>query len=286
VIRDLSATLDAVLTSPALTADFPELAGATVVFERPTDTFNPGSTTIDLFLFDIRENLELRSSEPRLERRGAEATLRPAPRRIDCSYLVTAWPVGGADLPLQEHRLLGQVLQLLGRIPTVPEAFLQGSLAGQTPPLPVIVPQIDGLKSPAEFWTAMGSRLRASLTVTVTVSVPFAPAVTGPVVTTLRNRFGGRGPAGAVEEEWIAIGGRIVVAGSPPPGTPVAGAVVDVLDAGLRATTDALGHYRFERVPAGTRTVRASAVGFQPSTRAFAVPGPSETYDFALTPNP
>jgi uncharacterized protein DUF4255/carboxypeptidase family protein len=286
MIRDLSATLEDVLTDPVLTADFPELAAATVVFDRPTDTFSPLFTAIDLFLFDIRENLELRSSEPRLERRGTEAVLRPAPRRIDCSYLVTAWPSGGADLALQEHRLLSQVLQLLSRIPTIPPALLQGSLIGQTPPLPLIVPQFDGLKSPAEFWTAMGSKLRASLTVTVTISVPYAPEVTGPVVTTLRNRFGGRGPEGPVDEERIAIGGRVLNAGSVPPGAPVAGAVVDVLDAGLRTTTDALGQYRFERVPAGTRTVRAVAVGFQPSTRAFDVPGPAETYDFTLTPNP
>jgi len=286
VIRDLSATLEDVLTDPVLTAGFPELAAATVVFDRPSDTFAPLSTSIDLFLFDIRENLELRSNEPRLERRGFEAVLRQAPRRIDCSYLVTAWPVGGPDLPLKEHRLLSQVLQLLSRLPTIPPAFLQGSLVGQAPPLPMIVPQFDGLKSPAEFWTAMGSRLRASLTVTVTISVPYAPDVTGPVVTTLRNSFGDQGPEGPVEEEWIAIGGRVLDAGSVPPGAPVAGAVVDVLDAGLRATTDELGQYRFERIPAGTRTVRAVAVGYQPSTRAFDVPGPSETYDFNLTPNP
>jgi hypothetical protein len=130
----------------------------------------------------------------------------------------------------------------------------------------------------------MGSRLRASLTVTVTVSVPYAPDVTGPIVTTLRNRFGDRGPLGPVEEEWIAIGGRVLDDAVPP--APIAGAIVDVLDAGLRATTDDLGHYRFERVPAGTRTVRALAVGFQPSTRSFDVPGPSEDYDFSLTPNP
>jgi hypothetical protein len=286
VIRDLSTTLETVLTDPVLTTDFPELAAATIVFDRPTDTFAPPSTSIDLFLFDIRENLELRSNEPRLERRGFEAVLRAAPRRIDCSYLVTAWPVGGPALPLQEHRLLAQVLQLLSRVPTVPALFLQGSLVGQTPPLPLIVPQLDGLKSPAEFWTAMGSRLRASLTVTVTVSVPYAPEVTGPIVTTLRNRFGDRGPQGPVDEEWIAIGGRVLNDGSVPPGAPIAGALVDVLDAGLRATTDSLGHYRFERVPPGTRTVRALAVGFQPSTRSFDVPGPSEDYDFSLTPNP
>src|SRR4029079_5596561 len=96
-----------------------------------------------LFLFDSRGNLGLRSNEPRLERRGFEAVLRQPPRRIDCSYLVTAWPVGGPELALQEHRLLSQVLQLLSRLPTIPASFLQGSLAGQAPPLPMIVPQFD-----------------------------------------------------------------------------------------------------------------------------------------------
>src|SRR5260370_4279788 len=99
-----------------------------------------------------------------------------------------------------------------------------------------MVPQLAGLRSPAEFWTAMGSRLRASLTVTVTISVPYAPEVTGPVVTTLRNRFGDRGPEGPVEEEQLAIGGRGLNASGVPPGAPIAGAIVDVLYAGLHAT--------------------------------------------------
>lgn len=282
MIRALSETLEVVLKDGTLTAGFPELQGANVVFERPTDSFSPSDTTIDLFLFDVRENLELRSNEPRLQRLGHEAVLRAAPRRIDCSYLVTAWPVGGPDLPLQEHRLLSQALQLLSGLPTIPAALLHSDLANQTPPLPLVVPQLDGLKSPAEFWTAMGSKLRASLTVTVTVGIPYAPPVTGPVVTTLRNRFGAEGVAGQVEEEWLAIGGRVLDGAS----APIGGAIVDVLDAGLRTTTDADGHYRFEHVPAGTRSLRAIAVGFQPSTKAIDVPGPSEVYDITLTPNP
>src|SRR5262245_20183766 len=135
MIRDLSETLRKVLTDVTVTAPFPELAAATIVFDRPATGFNPTVPTIDLFLYDVRENLELRNNEPTIRRNGSQASITPPPRRIDCSYLVTAWPVGMTELPLQEHRLLGQVLRVLAGFPTIPAGFLQGSLVGQEPPL-------------------------------------------------------------------------------------------------------------------------------------------------------
>lgn len=278
MIRDLSETLAKILEDPALATRFPELAAALVVFDRPTDIFSPAQTSLDLFLYDIRENTELRSNEPTVERVNGEAVIRRPPRRIDCSYLVTAWPAGGADLPLQEHRLLGQTLQVLARHPTIPAAFLQGSLVGQKPPLPMITPQLDGLKSPADFWTAMGNKLRASFTVTVTVSVPVLPDVTGPIVTTL---IAGYDPGtGTVQETLFDIGGRVLDGG----GNGVANAQVDILDAGLRTRTDTEGRYVFALVLGGNRNFRVVATGFQPLLRTIAIPGGQGDYDFALTP--
>jgi hypothetical protein len=160
VIRDLSLTLRAMLTQQRLPAD---LAAAQIAFDRPGETFTPGQTTLDLFLYDIRENLELRNAEPVIERINGQAVRHPPPMRVACTYLVTAWPVGGSELPLQEHRLLGQTLQVLARYPTIPASFLQDSLRGQQPPLPLLTSQTDGLKEPAEFWSALGGRLRPSL---------------------------------------------------------------------------------------------------------------------------
>src|SRR5204863_5477003 len=113
MIRDLSLTLQAILDDSALSATFPELAATQVVFDRPVETFNPTQTAIDLFLYDIRENMELRSNEPTMRRLNGQAEIRRPPLRVVCSYLVTAWPVGGSDLALQEHRLLSQALQVL-----------------------------------------------------------------------------------------------------------------------------------------------------------------------------
>jgi hypothetical protein len=270
VIRDLSLSLRGLLDDP--------VEAAAIVFDRPTSTFNPPQSSIDLFLYDIRENTELRSNEREVVRHGALATVRKPPVRIECSYLVTAWPVGGTELPLQEHRLLSQTLQVLMSNPTLPAGFLTGSLIGQEPPLPMIAPEIDGLHSAAEFWTSMGSQLRAAFTLTVTISVPARPDVTGPIVTTKQARFAlGARP---VDEVFLQIGGEVV----DGVGQGVAGAIVDVLDAGERAIADAEGRYLLARVPAGNRTLRVSAVGFQIANVVVPVPGTPHDYRITLSP--
>lgn len=279
MIHDLSTTLHAILDDNSLGARFPELLAANIAFDRPDDNFQPQApAALDLFLYDIRENVELRNNEPIVQRNGHQATIQPPPRRIDCSYLVTAWPTGAPPLELREHQLLGQALEVLAGYPTIPHIFLQGSLVDQEPPLPMITPQVDGLKSPADFWTAMGNRLRASFTVTITLSVSVLPAVTGPIVTTKLTGFDAG--EGVIDETLVQIGGRVL----GPSGDGIAEAVVDILDAGLRAITDADGNFSFTRVPRGDRDFRVVAVGFQPFAQTVNVPSRSEDYDFNLIP--
>lgn len=310
MIHDLSATLEAILEDPALATEFPELADADVVFDRPDSTFQPPQqkSVVDLFLYDIKENLELRSNEPEVRHENGQAIITPAPRRIECSYLVTAWPQDPTppSLEMQEHRLLSQTLQVLGRSPTIHEKFLKGSLAKEQeppgppgplnpnaplapalppvskPPPPMIAPMVNGMKSPAEFWTAMGNQLRASFTVTVTISMPFMDAATATLVTT---RHLDAGPLEGEPDRLTQIGGEVV----DQAGVGVAGAVVDIIDAGqrvrLRATSDSDGRYTFRRIPHGAHTVRVAAVGFQVLTQALDVPGQPEEYRFILTPN-
>jgi hypothetical protein len=259
MIRDLSLTLQAILDDPALGGTFPELAAAQIVFDRPLETFNPTQTTIDLFLYDIRENMELRSNEPMLRRLNGQVEIHPPALRVACSYLITAWPVGGADLALQEHRLLSQVLQVFSRYPKIPAPFLRGQLVGQEPPLPMMTAQADGLQEPAEFWTAIGNKLRPSLTVTVTIGMEVFTPVTAPIVVTEEIRLGQRtGP----DEDVISpptrlvsfrIGGQVTDTNQ----APVAGAIVTLVGTGLAARTDADGRYMLGSIPAGTYTLRA-----------------------------
>lgn len=163
----------------------------TITFAAPDAQFPPASVTlpaIDLFLYDIRENRELRSNEWTVERRSdGTATKSRAPVRIDCSYLITAWASATSTTPAQdEHRLLGEVMKVLLRFSTIPAAILQGSLQGQEPPLPATSLQPGRLQSISDFWQTLGGRPRAALTYTVTIGVvPEAPVKAGaPVVDT------------------------------------------------------------------------------------------------------
>lgn len=191
MIRDLSSTLQAILSDPSLAVPFPELSKALIAFDRPDDNFKPAQTTVDLFLFDVRENMELRSNEPKIERLNGQAKIHKAPMRVSCSYLVTAWPVGGTDLALQEQRLLTQVLQVLSTYPKIPASFLKGKLVGQEPDLPMMASHPEELQNPAEFWTAIGNKLRPSITVTVTLGIEIFPPITATIAKTELVRLGG-----------------------------------------------------------------------------------------------
>lgn len=173
MIKDLDQTLKALLLR-----DLPaDLANQVMIsFATPDDQFPPQSVTlpaIDLFLYDVTENLDLRSNEVYLTRRSdGTGTLERAPVRVDLSYLVTAWPSESVpDAAEDEHHLLGEVMCVLLRHRTIPEEVLQGVLKEQTPLLPVTSLQPGRLQSLGEFWQALGGKPKAALNYQVTLSV-------------------------------------------------------------------------------------------------------------------
>ncbi len=160
----------------------------TISFATPDNSFPPSTVSlpaINVFLYDIRENRDLRDGEWRLERQSDGSAVRKAPLvRVDCSYLVTAWPSDSSPAPAKdEHRLLGEVMKALLRHSSLPGAVLEGSLQGQQPPLPSSTLQPGRLQSLAEFWQALGGKPKATLSYTVTLGVePTAPFEAGPPV--------------------------------------------------------------------------------------------------------
>jgi len=258
MIRDLSLTLQAILSQAGLPA---ELASAQIVFDRPTAQFTPTQTSIDLFLYDIRENLDLRSNEAIVTKQDGKANIQTPLVRLACSYLVTAWPkASGDELFLQEHRLLSQVFNVLSSYDTIPEPLLQGSLNGQNPPVPIVTSHIDNLKTTGEFWTALGNQLRPSISVTMTISQPpFIPKDSLReefIVTTVDLRVESQDspvkpPANEIEAanflrdnpsagaESFRIGGRITGADNKA----VQNATISILEHALTATTNQDGVY-------------------------------------------
>jgi Pvc16 N-terminal domain/Carboxypeptidase regulatory-like domain len=267
MIRDLSQTLQALLTQPGLP---PDLAAAQVVFDRPTAQFNPQQSAINLFLYDIRENLELRNSEYELDRLDTQAIQRPAALRVACTYLVTAWAVGGAEVVLQEHRLLSQVLQVFARYGVIPEAFCQGSLREQKPSVPLVVTAIDGLKNPAEFWSALGTPLRASLTVSATISLETIAPLTFPLTTSHKISLDG---------DSFQIGGKITNAANEP----VLNAAIAIPERNLTTTTNGEGRYRLGAIPPGSYTLRIQPPNAPSRNVAITVPGiRNDSYNIRL----
>lgn len=191
MIDDLDKTLQKLLVTelPMSLVGPGATTPVTVSFATPDDAFPPATVNlpaVDLFLYDIRENRELRTNEWEVERRSdGSATRKRPPVRVDCSYLVTAWASdSGPDPAGDEHLILGEVMKVLLKYPTIPEAVLQGDLAGQEPPLPTIALRDGRLQSVGEFWQALGGKPKAALHYTVTIGVePHAAVETGrPVI--------------------------------------------------------------------------------------------------------
>jgi hypothetical protein len=130
------------------------------------------SLVINLFLYDVRANLELRNSVPTFEREtNGKATIRLPSARVDCSYLITAWSIQNAN-PREEHLILGEVMKVLLRFPKLPIEVLQGSLKTQSLPLPTAFMRAGQLQNVGAFWQAMGGKPKATLNYTVTIAVP------------------------------------------------------------------------------------------------------------------
>ncbi|MDV3002746.1 MAG: hypothetical protein N5P05_004401 (plasmid) [Chroococcopsis gigantea SAG 12.99] len=245
MIDDLTRTLKALLErSPAETQ---------ITLGRPTESFKPERSSINLFLYDIRENLELRSNDTIRVQKNGNYELTYAPKRINCSYLVTAWPVGktGEEIFLEEQRLLGRVLQTLSQYSQVPENLLQGTLKGQDgesehPPVAITVSHPDSLKTLGEFWTAVGGQLRPSLSVTLIFTLrEVKEPVTATIATSLELRFR-KEKRDTQDAPSFTIRGRILDNQTPP--QPVRKATVILAGANLipeTTETDEGGYYDF-----------------------------------------
>lgn len=171
MIQDVDATLKELLVRKVPL----DPAAIDVRFEVPNKEWSATVTrpTVNLFLYDVRENLELRSNERFLARRedNRSATESRAPVRMDLCYMITAWTADVAD----EHQLLGRVLTALLRFPVVPSDVLKGTLTAQPLPMRGWIAQPERTPNAWDFWGNVEHRMKASLNFVLTVAFqPFA----------------------------------------------------------------------------------------------------------------
>ena len=135
--------------------------------------------TINLFLYDVRENHELRQNRGTFVRSGDTGVVARPPVRIELSYLITAWTTDVAD----EHQLLGNVLTTLLQFPLVPEDVLKGSLQTQPLPLQAWIAQPERTPSPWEFWGHVDHGMKAGLNFVLTMALQPYPTTDVKLVT-------------------------------------------------------------------------------------------------------
>lgn len=198
MIDDLDRTLEEMLKR-ALPPGI--VSQVSISFATPDGNFPPTSVTlpaIDLFLYDVREDMERRDNEWLLERTASgEINKVPPQVRIECSYLVTAWAKVANSQAIDEHYLLGETMKALLRYPKIPAEVLQGTLAGKTPLLPTTTLQAGRLQSAGEFWQALGGKPKAAFHYTVTIGSDIhEDAELGPQVTDKLLKFTQTGGAG------------------------------------------------------------------------------------------
>jgi Pvc16 N-terminal domain len=146
-----------------------------ISFDTPFQGAIKQKPAINFFLYDVQENLDLRSSAWSVERQSdGKAVRKRPPARVDCSYLITAWSQDEDDIRT-EHQLLGEVMKVLLRYRKIPEAFVGDELDEQHIPLRLISLRPSNLQSFGEFWQAMGgkdgTRPKVVLHCTVTIAV-------------------------------------------------------------------------------------------------------------------
>ena len=279
MFHDLDSTLTAILNDASAPT---ELRNADVTFQTPDKNFAPGQPTVNLFLFDVKENRARREQVPHAERLGDAFVRRFPPLRVDCTYLVTTWSSEiGAIKIAEEHRLLGLAFLWLSRFGTVPDVFLQGSLANQPFAPLALLAHMEGRPNIGEFWSALAISPRPSFTLVATIAMTLAlelpegpPVVTHEIRLEIKDRPGTR-------EATFEIAGIVRNAATL---APLADASVTLLELERTARTDLAGRFRFDGLKSGPYTLRTAASGFVTLDRAIAVPAVTlNAYDANLT---
>jgi hypothetical protein len=153
-----------------------------ILFDQPKREWSSrlSKPTLNLYLFDLRENLRLRTAEQyrTINHRDGTSEIRRNPVRMDLRYLMTAW----VNEPEDEHLLLSSAIMGLLRHPFIPQDILTERLVDQPTPIPMTVANFPPEEGPvdkfSEIWGVLDNELRPGVLVTLTISVdPYRPMV-------------------------------------------------------------------------------------------------------------
>jgi hypothetical protein len=229
--------------------------------------------TINIFLYDIRENVKLRQHSPQymeMGRVGSLVSQQLRPMQINVYYLITAW----ANEPEDEHRMLGRILMALYRHPYLTDQYRIGDLRDQPGRIEILAAQPELLNDATLFWSAMDNQMRAGIVCQVAMALdPHTPFDT-PIVTDRGLGFSDeRGIQDAGVAEFWVVRGQL---NGPTPLRRVRAILVEE-DMTINVRYD--GAFTIQGLPAGDYTLEVSLEGQSPTRHAFTVPSPEYVFD-------
>lgn len=161
-----------------------------IIFAAPDDTFTPDGASVNIFLYDIRENLELRNSKSSYVRKypgESYVGVQDSPMHVSFSYIITAWGDSNQSYSTTEG-IISILLQILLLYRHIPKEFLVGGLEDiqPLPKLQVLHPTY--LQGIGEFWSALHGKPKPIIHCTVTIPIyppEYQASQTGDIVTTI-----------------------------------------------------------------------------------------------------
>ena len=139
-----------------------------ILFDTPDINFSPKHPAVNCFLYDIRENSDLRSSEWLFDKNtDGTAFKKRAPLWLNCNYMITAW----ADSIENEHRLLGEVFTTLLAYEVNQTDGRNTDAQHKKNSSTFIKLNNSESEQSIELWRALGVKPRSALSYTLTSSV-------------------------------------------------------------------------------------------------------------------
>lgn len=232
--------------------------------------------TLNFFLFEVRENTELRQSAYQTRQVNGRAERRSAPKRFDLHYMVSALSSESED----EHLLLWRALTTLGRFPQIPEELLPE--AARRLEIPLVTRFCEGAESQRllNVWSALGTQPRAALSYIVTVPVDLAVVIEAPLVLTRVTRYIRQTSSEETVETGRLVGGVV----RARDGKTLAGIRISLEGRAGESITTPEGRFVLSNVPAGQVNLRLIATDGQERrvTIADTTSQPAQAADFEI----
>jgi hypothetical protein len=141
-----------------------------IAFDAPTGEWSArlGKPTLNCWCFDLRENVKLRIPDRALAKNADGARVTMPIRRMDVTYLITAWARKVED----EHQLLWRALGALKHYPLLEPEQCEGMLRYQEHNIPLMVADMSNFQTNlVDLWSVLENQMRLGFVLIATIEL-------------------------------------------------------------------------------------------------------------------